>query len=339
MKAFCQGSCVLGVSLLAPLLLAQGDPVPKLIEKMQDSDSFRVRTQAAAVLGRLRDQRALDPLIKQLRDDDSYAVRGASAGALGNFGGPRVVSPLFRALDDPDAFVVSVSEKALQSLKGDEVAAAFRPHLVEGSGREREIAFVQLSGMARQGSVAATSTLFDVLANDELKARALTVLQDLQGATLVNAVLPKLEADDSEARIAAALLLVRHPSERVASALSIAYRSGEEETVREQLRQALFTMRNHVDVEGQIELAKHGEEREIRSQAIRLLGVVGQGRAIMALEELLADEDTFIQSSAALALADAGATQALPKVESLRAKTDNERLQGILDVVVKRLKK
>lgn len=52
------------------------------------------RSDAAGVLGRLRDPRAIPPLLDRLRNDHATSVRVASATALGEIGDPRAIPPL-----------------------------------------------------------------------------------------------------------------------------------------------------------------------------------------------------------------------------------------------------
>lgn len=52
------------------------------------------RADAAGVLGRLRDPRAIPPLLDRLRYDHAMSVRVAAATALGEIGDPRAIQPL-----------------------------------------------------------------------------------------------------------------------------------------------------------------------------------------------------------------------------------------------------
>jgi HEAT repeat protein len=69
--------------------------------KKQDNDRF-VRSGAARVLGRIGDTRAVEPLIAALKDEDDD-VRGSAAGALGMIGDTRAVEILIESLNNDDS--------------------------------------------------------------------------------------------------------------------------------------------------------------------------------------------------------------------------------------------
>ena len=66
------------------------------IEALREKNSD-VRKEAADVLGRIGDDRAVEPLIQTLRDEER-AVRRSAAEALGKIGDTRAVEPLIRAI-------------------------------------------------------------------------------------------------------------------------------------------------------------------------------------------------------------------------------------------------
>ncbi|MBN2358457.1 MAG: HEAT repeat domain-containing protein, partial [Deltaproteobacteria bacterium] len=238
-------------SLVPLTAAAQADNVQLLIDKLERGDSFRVRTQAAAVLGRLNDPRAVDPLIRCLREDDSYAVRGAAAAALGHVGGATAVDSLFTALSDDDSFVRSLAENALLEMSGPGVADALRGHMFDGASKERTIAFRRLLKLAEASDSAAIAILVDALAIKEFRGDSEQLLGRLPGERVVPLLLPALKADDAEMRMTAVRLLMLHPSPQVVDALGAAYsRAAEEESVRSEVKRALVAMANFVDVAG-----------------------------------------------------------------------------------------
>lgn len=72
--------------------------VEALIEALKDEDKF-VRKNAAEALGKIGDKKALDPLIEMLKDDDWF-VQEKAAAALGKIGDGRAVDPLLRFIRD-----------------------------------------------------------------------------------------------------------------------------------------------------------------------------------------------------------------------------------------------
>ena len=85
---------------------------------MIDDGNYKVRVQAALVLGKLGDPRAVQPLIKALGDQNK-TVRGIAASALGQLGDASAVEPLRDLLrHESDSFVRGQAEKAVAALSG-----------------------------------------------------------------------------------------------------------------------------------------------------------------------------------------------------------------------------
>ena len=94
--------------------------VKALIKALKYVNSSDVRKGAAAGLGELKDETAVDPLIEALKDEDKY-VRKNAAEALGKIGDRRAMEPLIEALGDKDWFVQEKAAAALGKI-GDKRA-------------------------------------------------------------------------------------------------------------------------------------------------------------------------------------------------------------------------
>jgi hypothetical protein len=97
------------------LSVAHADRVDDLTRTLREDSSYKVRTQAALVLGKLGDARAVEPLIAALRDDNE-AVRAAAAAALGQLGDGRGATALAGLRQDSSSLVRMSVEKALARL-------------------------------------------------------------------------------------------------------------------------------------------------------------------------------------------------------------------------------
>jgi len=92
--------------------------VDELCRAVTDDNNYKVRVQAALVLGKLGDPRAVQPLIKALGDQNK-SVRGIAASALGQLGDAAAVDPLRDLLrHESDSFVRGQAEKAMAALSG-----------------------------------------------------------------------------------------------------------------------------------------------------------------------------------------------------------------------------
>jgi len=106
-------AAVLGIA--APAAAAGGTKVAEVCRSLEDTN-YKVRVQAALVLGKLGDAAAMPCLVRALGDQNK-TVRGMAAQALGQIGDPAAREPL-RALGkrDADPFVRAQTEKAVALL-------------------------------------------------------------------------------------------------------------------------------------------------------------------------------------------------------------------------------
>jgi hypothetical protein len=110
----------LTVALL--LLMAAGhasaDKIDDLTRALMQDSSYKVRVQAALVLGKLNDKRAVPALIQALHDENE-TVRGVAATSLGRIGDKSASNALMVAsTSDASEFVRSQAKKALELVAG-----------------------------------------------------------------------------------------------------------------------------------------------------------------------------------------------------------------------------
>jgi len=101
--------------LLVVASRANADKVDELNQALLTDPSYKVKVQAALVLGKLGDKRAVPALLEALRDDNE-TVRGMAALSLGKLGDTRAEAPLRKLENDASPFVRSNATKALASL-------------------------------------------------------------------------------------------------------------------------------------------------------------------------------------------------------------------------------
>ena len=100
-------------------LVAEADTrSDRLIDLLNNSDSYRVRTQCAMSLGRIPGSQSVTALIDAL-DDEHPAVRVAAVRSLGRIGTGRASSALERVVTDPNqpAEVGAQATRSLQRLR------------------------------------------------------------------------------------------------------------------------------------------------------------------------------------------------------------------------------
>ena len=95
--------------------VARADRVDDLVRILSTAVSHRVRAQAAQVLGKSGDPRAVTILLVALGDAND-AVRGSAASALGQLGDPRSVGALERLRSDGSVYVRDSATTALAAI-------------------------------------------------------------------------------------------------------------------------------------------------------------------------------------------------------------------------------
>jgi hypothetical protein len=196
------------------------------IEDVEDSlahdRSFKVRVDAALVLGRLRQTRSIPALIGALRDPNA-AVRASAAQALGMIGSPIARDAVRKASQDPSPLVRHVAKRTLKQLDdgrasggGDDdsrpepVGPAIRPR----GGRRPSIEVKQMGDRSHHASPALRSHMRDFLV-DQLRPAG-DVAPEHQGNFAVDGVIRELgmtttSDGDVEVSCAVQLMVSRQP--------------------------------------------------------------------------------------------------------------------------------
>jgi hypothetical protein len=165
-----------GLRLVAPVLLfclvlvarAQAGTTVKvedLCRAVVEDPNYKVRVQAALVLGKLGDPSAVPALIKALADQNS-TVRGIAASALGQLGDASAGDPLRDLVKrESEGFVRSQATKALAALSSG------------GAGKRAKIylSFGPFSGGVKSAGPDATKIIQDTLARELGKLPAVTL--------------------------------------------------------------------------------------------------------------------------------------------------------------------
>ncbi|MDB4971031.1 MAG: lyase domain protein repeat-containing protein [Myxococcales bacterium] len=104
--------------LLFVAVNASADKIDDLTRALMQDASYKVRVQAALVLGKLGDRRAVPALMQALHDENE-TVRGVAATSLGRIGDKSAANALMVAsTSDSSEFVRSQAKKALEVIAG-----------------------------------------------------------------------------------------------------------------------------------------------------------------------------------------------------------------------------
>jgi HEAT repeats len=161
--------------LAAVLVLAPGpagaDKLDDLTRALMQDPSYKVRVQAALVLGTLNDRRAVPALMQALRDENE-SVRGVAASSLGKLGDRAAASALSQvASGDASEFVRSQARKAL-----DQFANAGTPEIsAPVRGGAKFYLAVGFQGSGGRGGPQYNQLVRETLAKELAKLPAVTL--------------------------------------------------------------------------------------------------------------------------------------------------------------------
>jgi HEAT repeat protein len=340
------------LSLAAPPLGAQdetlpeaadGDRVPRLVDLLQGSDSFKIRATAAVALGRIGDKRAAAALAAALQEDRHYAVRAAAASALGRLAAADGVPALLAALDDEDQFVRDEALAALDRYHAPEHLYAFQDALGSDDAEKRLAAVRAFGDVLRSGKEAAAPSVVKALgdADPQVVAVAERALAEVPHDRAVPLLIDGLVNGAPGVREETARMLGKRMDERaVEPLLAVITAASDGESVHAAAREALRKHREYVDVAGALKAAGDPapDKRDARIRALRLLGALGEPSVFDSLAVALADRDPQVRMAAARAAADLGGSRGRALLDSARRSEQDERVQRQLDLLLKLLK-
>ena len=311
----------------------------RLIEALGHDDSFKVRLQAAVLLGRSKDHRALEPLLLALANDTHYTVRAAAATALGNLTELRSIVPLLQHMaSDADPFVREESQVALKKFApavalpyvmaafGSEDPAVRRQvivHISHETPSQVEGVLIKALGDVPEVSLVAADTLTHVVAPDET-LRILTNAVQNRDPLVRKGGVEVLHSLNS----AAATHII----------LDVYERDMEVDEVRDATRDALRDLRRFLPMQDIVSEA-NSTDKQVRVRALKLLGVLGGDSAKESLTEALAADDPYIRGTAVMGLRDLGNPDVIPMLEKLAEDPLNQRILNLIRHTVKQLSK
>lgn len=314
--------------------------VQRLIDALSHDDAFKVRLQAAVLLGRSNDDRAAPALISALASDAHYTVRAASATALANLNDLRGIAHIVKAQGvDREAFVREEAERALAKFqRSDALPSVISAYNGAEDPRVRKVAlaYVVAQPVTADTEPVLERALGETPENFEITKTAVLKLEP----TRMMALLQRgIDHHDAAVRRGAVNVLRGVNSQDAARmVLGVYERDIEVEEVRAAARESLRAMRALLPIQQFVKEAQSSSERYARARAIKLLGVVGGDEAEKVLLAASHDDEIYIRGSAVLAMQYLGSQSVVPTLEKLAADPDNARILLQIRSVLKHLK-
>ena len=211
------------LSLLSLHALARAPRIEEVEDSLGHDRSFKVRVEAAIVLGRLGQSRSVPALLGALRDLHP-AVRAAAAEALGRIGSPIARDGLVKAAQDQSPLVRKMAREALDRIGGGRGQAEQRPPtrrpppdlpaIHARPGRKVSFEVAEMGDRSHHAGPALRSHMRDYLI-DQLRPHGVIAAGKHEGTLMVDGVIKDLathtRADQVEVVCAVQLVVSRQP--------------------------------------------------------------------------------------------------------------------------------
>jgi HEAT repeat protein len=337
-----RSALALVVLLAAPAALADeadelhAGSVPKLVEALRSSQSFKVRATAAVALGRLGDARAAPALADALRSDDHYAVRVAAASALGRLPTPDGIPALLEALHDQDQLVRGEAVDALGRFHTQAAVYAFRDALQSEDAQAR-LAAVRAYGDVLRDNPSVAPFVVNALGDDDqnIAKSAESAIAGIPFEKAVPLLVGALTSGGSQVKIACAQMLSKRTDKSAVEPLTaLVMAADESDDVHIAAREGLKAHREYLDVNALKSSAQMGD-KESRIAALRTLAAIGDSSAPSLVDASIKDPDADVRHAAERAAVDVGGDQGRRMLEAAKARETDARAQKQIELLLK----
>lgn len=292
--------------IVSSLLWIKGRYAEVLIKRiaslLKDEDS-NVRGYAAKVLGKIRNEKAVDALINALTDEEGY-VQWRAIEALGQIGNKKAVAALIKVSSNKDSDMQWRAAKALVKVGHDKLIDDLLNILSDKNNRMRWYA-ASLLGETRNEQ--AVDALIKALNDEEFfgQQHVAEALGNLGDVKAIDPLIKALSYKDNHMRANAAKALGNFGNEKVIDALIKSLSDGDD-LVRVRAAEALRQIKNEKAVDALIKTLSD-KNNHVRRRAAEALGQIGDEKAVDALIKTLSDKNHFyVRCAVAGALAEIG---------------------------------
>ena len=284
---------------------------------LKNEPAFKVRLQAALLLGRSANPEALGPLIDCAQNDENVSVRRAAIDGLAILKRPRAIVPLLKmASSDPEPVIAAGAKIALDTFDlvshQEFVLAAF------DSDDVRVRAAVLKSLPLPLGEVTKPVIMKSFGDYPEVYQQALKLLFTMPRARRMQWIQEALV--DSETAIRAGAVRALGSDDNLETAkfvIKIFEQDDQALEVKEAAAYSLRELKEHLVVGDFVRDATQHVDAHMRMRAIRVLEAMGGRESSRALVMALSDQEAPVRGRAAMALGNLEVIAVLPKLEEM----------------------
>ena len=284
---------------------------------LKTEPAFKVRLQAALLLGRSGNPEALNPLIDCAENDENISVRRAAIDGLALLKRPRAIVPLLTmASSDPEPMVAAGAKIALDTFDlvshQEFVLAAFDCDDVRVRAEVLRSLPLPLSEVTKP-------VIFKSLGDyPEVYQQALKLLMTMPRDRRMSWVREALRDRETAVRAGAVRALGRDDHAETAKlVIQIFEQDDQALEVKEAAAYAVRKLKHHLVAGDFVRDATGHADAHMRMRAIRVLEAMGGRDASRALVMALSDVEAPVRGRAAMALGNLEVIAVLPKLEEM----------------------
>ena len=310
-----------------------------LVQRLKSSPNFKVRIQAALLLGKSGEERALEPLIAAL-NDEHYTVRGAAAIGIGQIGNVTSVETLLTSLTDEEKYVRDEIRRVLTTLAHDEKSL---PYLISTMKHPNPV--IRLESLKLLKSLQNDSgieVLIESLSDEDrgVKAFAIESIRALGWEKAGNYLMAALDNKDYKIRKEAIKRLGKMKERRSITKLaSILELRSDTPEIQNLTRNVLTELKSFYPLDSLKTVFNNSADKHRRAQSIILAGILKDEESKKFLIESLKDHDPYIRGTTALTLADIKVVEATNEINNMIKDKSNTRILPVLRNSLKKLQK
>ncbi len=298
------------------------DALKYLLAATKDK-AWQMRYDAALLLWRTHDKRAVEPVIDLLYDKEEKVREGAVI-SLGWLQDSRATDHLIDILKDEESKKLYESTIMALGRIGDKKAAAPIIDILKGKSRRGYL----WRGIEALGNIGGQQAIEFLIEDQKCSREAAGALRTI-GKEALKPLIAALRNNDAEIRGNAASILGSMKDSTAVTPL-IAALSDKEAKVRQSCVSALGSIRAHSAIEPLIKMLKEDEDKNVRYVALRTIAELDYSKATDAIIGALRDKEQDVAESAVRIL---GEHREKKAVEAL-VKVLNDDTDSVRDLVV-----
>ncbi|MEQ8221265.1 MAG: HEAT repeat domain-containing protein [Candidatus Eremiobacterota bacterium] len=285
-----------------------GEPAVLPLVSSLSSEDYQIKLNAVKTLGRIGDNRAVDGLIK-LCSDENEKIRAYAVNSLGYIKDKRALDTMFKALVSDNEFVGRYAVEALIYLGKPSV-----PLLIEGLKHENTYVRMKCaSALGRIGDREAVEPLIEAMwdKNEQVRGASANALGFIGDRRAFEILFVKMGDEDTHVQAYSADALIRLGN--FAIDFLIKRLNDDDETIRVNATKILGRMGDSRAVPALTEILLKDKSYLPRAYAASALGLIGDTSSIDILCTSLGDENELVRLHSIEALSRIGT----PSVEAL----------------------